>query len=911
MKKLIIPIGALMISGFVQAQLSTTENYTYSKTYLDYDTNNQPTKTSETVQYFDGLGRPKQVVNIKASPTGKDLVTAIPYDGFGRQVDTWLPAPMNTLNGGIQPGVLMAAQTYYGDNTPFVHKNLENSPLDRIFEQKQVGTAWSTKPVKFEYNANADGEVKKYNAVFNYSTFETLITVSAPYTANQLYKSTVTDEDGNKTIEFKNGKDQVVMIRKMISATESTDTYYVYNDYNQLAYVLSPKAVDLIKNLSPGTQIPDTVLNTLCYQYKYDGKNRLVEKKLPGKEVEYMVYDKADRLILTQDANQRAAFSWLIYKYDVRGRLIYTGILKSNNTRTGMQNQINDVVVVESRNTVGLTANGMAYYYTNTYLGLDTLLSVNYYDSYPSQYLFNPTVSNILGEPVLTETLSADGRSTKGLPVLSLIKNIEDDGWTKNYTYYDAKGRVIGKHSINHLGGYTRTESKLDFAGLPKQTITRHKRLGTDTERIITENFEYDNQNRLLVHKHQVDSNPVEYLAQNTYNEISQLASKKVGGIAAGSSLQQMDYQYNIRGWLTKINDPANLNGKLFGYEIKYQNPVNPQSVGKYNGNIAEIDWNNGSENLLKRYNYEYDALNRLKNSFYKEPSTGNTGYFDEYLSYDANGNIMILKRNAAPVSQGTTFVQVDDLSYQYTGNRLDKVVETAMNDSGYEGGNNIIDYDLNGSMTTMKDKGIWSIAYNYLSLPDSYSITQNNPFGLPMNVGLNYLYRSDGVKVRKTYSSTPPRGLTSVTITDYLDGFQYNYFEGGGICITCRTGNAYEQEAYKGIIDPGTITPEWRLDFVHTEEGFYSFTENRYIYQYKDHLGNTRVSFGKDSTGALEIIDTNNYYAFGLNHISGPLSTSQFGSYKSYKYNGKELQETGFLIMERGSICRILEDGE
>ncbi|GEJ43576.1 cell wall-associated protein [Chryseobacterium sp. ON_d1] len=885
-----------MISGFVQAQLSTTENYTYSKTYLDYDTNNQPTKTTETVQYFDGLGRPKQIVNIKASPAGKDVVTTIPYDGFGRQVDTWLPAPMNTLNGGIQSGVQVAAQTYYGDNTPFVHKNLENSPLDRIFEQKQVGTAWSTKPVKFEYNANADGEVKKYNAVFNYSTFETLITVSAPYTANQLYKSTVTDEDGNKTIEFKNGKDQVVMVRKMISTTESTDTYYVYNDYNQLAYVLSPKAVDLIKNLSPGTQVPDTVLNTLCYQYKYDGKNRLVEKKLPGKDVEYMVYDKADRLILTQDANQRAAFSWLIYKYDVRGRLIYTGILNSNNTRTGMQNQINDVVVVESRNTAGLTANGMAYYYTNTYLGLDTLLSVNYYDSCPSQYLFNPTVSNILGEPVLTETLSTDGRSTKGLPVLSLIKNIEDDGWTKNYTYYDVKGRVIGKHSINHLGGYTRTESKLDFAGLPKQTITKHKRLETDTERIITENFEYDNQNRLLVHKHQVDSNPAEYLAQNTYNEISQLTSKKVGGIAVASPLQQIDYQYNIRGWLTKINDPSNLNGKLFGYEIKYQNPVNPQSVGKFNGNITEIDWNNGSENLLKRYNYEYDALNRLKNAFYKEPPTGNSGYFDEYLSYDANGNIMTLKRNAAPISQGTTFVQVDDLSYQYTGNRLDKVIESAMNDTGYEGGNNIIDYDSNGNMTTMKDKGIQSIVYNYLNLPSTYTISQNSPLGVATGFGLNYLYRADGTKVRKTYRSEGGKGSTMITtnMTDYLDGFQYQYSE-ISTCLWCRTSVAFEQEAFKNQSDTNAlkpIQPSWILDFVSTAEGFYSFTENRYIYQYKDHLGNSRVSFAKGSTGTVEITDTNNYYAFGMNHIG--INKGFLGGYKNYKYNGKEIQESG-----------------
>uniref|UniRef100_UPI0023F2A20B RHS repeat-associated core domain-containing protein n=1 Tax=Chryseobacterium sp. TaxID=1871047 RepID=UPI0023F2A20B len=41
-------------------------------------------------------------------------------------------------------------------------------------------------------------------------------------------------------------------------------------------------------------------------------------------------------------------------------------------------------------------------------------------------------------------------------------------------------------------------------------------------------------------------------------------------------------------------------------------------------------------------------------------------------------------------------------------------------------------------------------------------------------------------------------------------------------------------------------------------------------------------------------VTDTNNYYPFGLNHIEGMLSSSNFGGYYSYKYNGKELQETG-----------------
>ncbi|MBT2623633.1 DUF6443 domain-containing protein [Chryseobacterium sp. ISL-6] len=108
----------------------------------------------ETVQYFDGLGRPKQVVNIKASPTGKDVVTPIEYDGFGRQVKDYLPIPQDqTLNGTIVPTPLANATqpAIYGQEKIYAEKTLENSPLDRVLEQRQVGTAWNDKPIKFGY----------------------------------------------------------------------------------------------------------------------------------------------------------------------------------------------------------------------------------------------------------------------------------------------------------------------------------------------------------------------------------------------------------------------------------------------------------------------------------------------------------------------------------------------------------------------------------------------------------------------------------------------------------------------------------------------------------------------------------------------------------------------------------------
>jgi RHS repeat-associated protein len=58
--------------------------------------------------------------------------------------------------------------------------------------------------------------------------------------------------------------------------------------------------------------------------------------------------------------------------------------------------------------------------------------------------------------------------------------------------------------------------------------------------------------------------------------------------------------------------------------------------------------------------------------------------------------------------------------------------------------------------------------------------------------------------------------------------------------------------------------------------------------------LGNVRVSYGRNSAGALEITDSNNYYPFGMNHLKTGNAFFGGGSYKDNKYNGKELQETG-----------------
>ncbi|MDQ0478271.1 RHS repeat domain-containing protein, partial [Chryseobacterium sp. MDT2-18] len=369
---------------------------------------------------------------------------------------------------------------------------------------------------------------------------------------------------------------------------------------------------------------------------------------------------------------------------------------------------------------------------------------------------------------------------------------------------------------------------------------------------------DYDHQNRLLVHKHQVDLEPEEILTQNSYNEIGQLKNKKVGGITTNSSLQSIDYAYNIRGWMTKINDPSNMGTKLFGYKIKYNNVdglqvpntdfTNDKVLPKYNGNIAEIDWTTANDGILRRYGYVYDGLNRLTAGYYQNSQNPSAKEYFERLLYDSNGNITELKRSSSVLAGNPFATLIDNLTYSSTGNQLQTISDIQQNSDGYPytATPKRITYDPNGNMTSMADKGISAINYNYLNLPVAISSSQGNT---------NYIYRADGVKLKKTYGTT---------VTAYLDGFQYE-------------NNL--------------------LQFIPTVEGYYDFIKNAYIYNYNDHLGNVRLSYYKNSAGVLTIDTESNYYPFGLEHTdyNNLVGNSKY----NYKYNGKELQETGMYAMD------------
>jgi RHS repeat-associated protein len=122
---------------------------------------------------------------------------------------------------------------------------------------------------------------------------------------------------------------------------------------------------------------------------------------------------------------------------------------------------------------------------------------------------------------------------------------------------------------------------------------------------------------------------------------------------------------------------------------------------------------------------------------------------------------------------------------------------------------------------------------------------------------------------------------------------------------VPMETNRALEMQAFSLVpieVDPTPTDPiitnphNPELQFFPTAEGFYDYQRKMYIYQYKDHLGNVRVSYARNNTtGSLEITDANDYYPFGMNHLKTGNAIFGAGKYQNYKYQGQELQETGW----------------
>jgi RHS repeat-associated protein len=226
------------------------------------------------------------------------------------------------------------------------------------------------------------------------------------------------------------------------------------------------------------------LFNNWIFQYKYDGRHRQVQRKMPGADWVYMVFDERDRLVLMQDGAMRPNKQWQFTKYDFLNRAVSTGIYTADAFYT--QDEMSQKVCnyyTTNPDKYGEVRGTTMHGYTNQSFPTDpdafSYWTVTYYDdydwingvvNYPDSLRFSDneyTDATVIEAPQSTRTRGmVTGTKTKVL----------DGGpmYLYSASYYDEKGRVIQGVSENYKLGHDRVTNVLDFTGRVTRTKTKH-----------------------------------------------------------------------------------------------------------------------------------------------------------------------------------------------------------------------------------------------------------------------------------------------------------------------------------------------------------------------------------------------------------------------------------------------------
>jgi len=633
----------------------------------------------------------------------------------------------------------------------------------------------------------------------------------------------------------------------------------------------------------PAAALPPPVTALVApylFHYRYDGRGRQIAKQVPGQDGETLVvYDQLDRPVLSQDAQQRTRQEWSWTKYDALGRIVLSGLTSRADTLGQVSLQaLAAADTVSSHQYEQRSANlasypqGMTTDQSFPHLGQQgfaagQVLSVTRYDDYDfdndgqADVAYDASQDGLFpaGTAPVADVLRTTGLVTQTRTrVLGVAENdATQAAWLTTTTFYDERARPVQVQTSNARKdasgqqGRDVLTTRLDFTGKVVQSVASHQGPNLTQPLRVQEFFTYDHTGRLLTTRQQLpgETRPTR-LDSVSYNEVGQAVGKTLG---TGRLLQQVDYAYNIRGWLTRLNDPYfPLKEDLFNLSLHYETGFT-RDYEQYNGNLTGQTWR-GRDGVQRAYGYVYDPLNRLLQGDFvarqtTTAATPNAGawkgeednYRLSFVSYDDNGNILTLRRRGllqnATHATSKQYGAVDNLTYAYQGNRLQAVDDAVtgnqlprpknyngaptslagdFQEQGVQLGQEYL-YDANGNLTQDKNKGITGILYNHLNLPRQIHFGQ-------VGDSVVFRYAASGQKVAKLVYQT---GKATPLRTDYLGPYQY------------------EQDSLKFFPHAeGRV-----LRFVSTDAAGQAKVSYQREFTLKDHLGNLRLAYRAGQT--------------------------------------------------------------
>lgn len=691
--------------------------------------------------------------------------------------------------------------------------------------------------------------------IFNLSS-EEITTASTSSLPNGFYRVAVTNLDtytpNTVTVTYKenyyeyslNEYDKAGRLTHAYQPLGKLESIFQYNSLGQLEYTSSPDEGEA------------------WFKYRKDGQIR---------------YSQNNKQADPNADNNPADAEFSYTNYDSKGRPVESGVVKST--------------AFTSANPDGSLPSGTKSEVQSTVYDKLTATDLSFLSGVHSSY----------GSP--------------GFLAGNVAKTSNDNSTT--YYSYDVYGRVTWM--VQNIIGLGNKTIDYSYDPVTSEVLRVDYQKHTPGERFIHK-YTYNTVGQLTEVRTGASDTDLKLQASYEYYETGALKRKEIG-----NGLQGMDYVYTLEGALKSINhpdltatkDPGGDANDLFGMTVHYNSddylrtntpkPIDNSALGtnQYNGNIKGIEWK--THGLPKsNYYYDYNRNNWLEGAEFNvgleeggattdlilnSPSSGDyvdtnsitlkpgfvaasgtnfsasigMGSSDAYrvedITYDANGNILTLKRNSATG-------QMDNLSYNYKTNKnqLDYVNDAV---SGNTEANDIKDQNA-GNYTY---NAIGQLTYN---AQDNTTYTYNTA-GLVTEVtngsqSVRFVYDDKGKRVKKEVWNGSTLSYNNYYIRDFA-----------GSVLAIYKGNTLEHPVY-GASRIG-VTKRTSLNQT-------SFADNNYLYELTDHLGNVRAVAQRNGSQAVAVVKTD-YYPFGM-PLPGRDNDGNQSQYR-YKYQGQEKDsETG-----------------
>lgn len=684
----------LHLAAFTFAQ-SSNQNYVQTETML---TENGEHKIT-TIEYCDGLGRPYLTATTGLNTAGTTAYSLKTLMYPNNAVEEWLPGISDqAIEWKEASEIRQLSKETNVESNPF--RSITYDVLGRELYSLGVGDKWhsANKYSSIQRFTNVKSgvtklTVKQYRANKNNDIVENGVWETGSLSAEQTM-----DEDNKGMIVFTDFHGQKILERRFSGTDKYNDTYFVYNDYGLLSYVLTPMFQK------------EKSLGKYAYKYLYDTQNRLISKCLPGCEPIRYWYDDEDRLVFVQDNELQIKGKCRFMFYDVKGRVVLQGLCSNQPS-----NCLSGIAITQTK---GLFDTGFSNPSTLQLVSPE-FEAVYYYDNYD---FFNvPAFSNYgyVNQMKKTANTNAMGLQTGSIVMASNGEKLY------RVNYYTEKGLAYDTRQSMLEGKLLLSRSNYSFTDNPLRTVYELCQ-GARIDSIVFENRYNQNNDALMSTTISYNGAPACSVSTLEYDKLGRLVKNTLPNKAGN-----IEYEYDIRNAVTKIQ--SNTYSEAIGYE------------GLYNGNIASTENFYGDYEEAGSYAYEYDVLNRMTKATFS-----NNNKYSEEADYDDNSNILHLKRWGK--HNDGNYKKIDDLTYSYLGNQLSNIEDKAgqlVYDGSFDfkesGTSENYAYNTNGSMTFDPNKGL-TIDYSDMGHPKKMTFNNGNT--------TEYTYSIEGEKLKVEWNT-------------------------------------------------------------------------------------------------------------------------------------------------------------